>query len=410
MKLRAGSQGTGRSPGNGGAPKPCQPRQASVPGRDPPRLSIERNAALFWAARGTECCPFFSSSHPGRSPVSSRQIPGMASEHRKQLRAGAAAGSDVEMLHAEVRVVCVTEPHLPAECQPLARGVGDGVAEARAAQELGGREGLWAPSRPPHEPELRPQPHGLRLVRPGGTLRPVLQQLFRREPPLLPVIDGHPMGVRDDQAGVRQPAAWELLPGHLHGVPQRHLLGLVDSEVLQEAKDPLVAASLLRELVHAASRQVVQQLGLLQRPQHRGPAEGVLHRRPEQQKPDPAVRGELGDVSSCPATSAPRGWSSAPSGPPSRPQTKVLRAAVELRELRHDLPRQVRLARARHAGQQEAVAVEAVRHGSLHVAPGLLLRPRLRLQPLLQRYFGVPSRWRRLVSASTVCTNFRGSP
>ena len=104
--------------------------------------------------RGTECCPFFgqlgernaalffSSSHPGRSPVSSRGIPGMASEHRKQLRAGAAARPDIEMLHAEVRVVRVTEPHPPAERQPLARGVGDGVAEARAAQELGGREGL----------------------------------------------------------------------------------------------------------------------------------------------------------------------------------------------------------------------------------------------------------------------------
>ena len=48
---------------------------------------------------------------------------------------------------------------------------------------------------------------------------------------------------------------------------------------LQEAKDPLVAAPVFRELVHAAARQVVQQLGLLQRPQHRGPAEGVLHRR-----------------------------------------------------------------------------------------------------------------------------------
>ena len=43
----------------------------------------------------------------------------------------------------------------------------------------------------------------------------------------------------------------------------------------------------------------------------------------------------------------------------------------------------MRLARARHAGQQEAVAVEAVLHGIVHVAPGLLLRRRLRLQPRL---------------------------
>ena len=161
----------------------------------------------------------------------------MPSEHRKQLRAGAAARTDVEVLHAEVRV------DAPAERQPLARGVGDGVAEARAAQELGGREGLpvvqhdplarlphrdeaplgHLPARP-HESEPRPQAHGLRLVRPGGTLPSVLQQhrpLRRSEPPVLPVVDGHPMGVGDDQAGVRQPAHWELLPGHLHGVPQR---------------------------------------------------------------------------------------------------------------------------------------------------------------------------------------------
>ena len=66
----------------------------------------------------------------------------MPSEHREQLRAGAAAPTDVEMLHAEVWVERVAEPNAPAERQPLARGVGDGAAEARAAQELGGREGL----------------------------------------------------------------------------------------------------------------------------------------------------------------------------------------------------------------------------------------------------------------------------
>ena len=34
------------------------------------------------------------------SVVLCRRVPGMASEHRKQLRAGAAARSDVEMLYA----------------------------------------------------------------------------------------------------------------------------------------------------------------------------------------------------------------------------------------------------------------------------------------------------------------------
>ena len=122
--------------------------------------------------------------------------------------------------------------------------------------------------------------------------------------------------------------------------------------------------------MHAAARQVVQQLGLLQRPQHRGPAECILDRRklskvPEQQKPDPAVRGELGDVGPQPDVelrdlldhqpvqrAAPR--ADGPAHPVVRrlrPQPEVLHAAVrlgdqgdplaELRELRHDLPRHV---------------------------------------------------------------------
>ena len=83
--------------------------------------------------------PFkFPAPHPGRSPVSFRAIPGMPSKHREQLRARGPRRPHVEVLHAEVRVERVTEPDAPAERQPLARGVGDGVAEARAAQELGG--------------------------------------------------------------------------------------------------------------------------------------------------------------------------------------------------------------------------------------------------------------------------------
>ena len=50
----------------------------------------------------------------------------------------------------------------------------------------------------------------------GETLRPVLQQHrpLRSEPPVLPVVDGHPMGVRDDQAGVRHPAHWVCISGY----------------------------------------------------------------------------------------------------------------------------------------------------------------------------------------------------
>ena len=62
-----------------------------------------------------------------------RAIPGTFSEHREQLRAGAAARSDVEMLHAEVKVERVAKPHAPAKREPLARGVGDGACAAAVA-------------------------------------------------------------------------------------------------------------------------------------------------------------------------------------------------------------------------------------------------------------------------------------
>ena len=412
MKLRAGSQGTGELSRKWGSSEalPTPPGLCAWAGFSVP--SGERNAAQFLGSSGNGMLPFFlQHSIPGN-----RAIPGMPSEHRKQLRAGAAARTDVEVLHAEVRVERVTEPDAPAKRQPLARGIGDGVAEARAAQELGGREGLpvvqhdslarlphrdeaplgHLPARP-HQPEPRPQAHGLRLVRAGGTLPSVLQQHrpLRSEPPVLPVVDGHPMGVGDDQAGVRRPAHWELLPGHLHGVPQRHLLGLVDPQVLQQAEDPLVAASSCtqpsarscsswdsfsvrstgappkasctagncrkspssrnrtRRFVESSAMSAHSHHQPVQRaaPRADGPAHPVVRRlRPQPEVLDAAVRlGDQGDP------------------------------FAELRELRHDLPRQVRLPRARHAGQQEAVAVEAV----LHVAPGLLLRRRLRVEPRL---------------------------
>ena len=102
----------------------------------------------------------------------------MPSEHRKQLRAGAARPQEV--LHAEVRVERVTEPHAPAERQPLARGVGDGVAEARAAQELGGREGLPVVQ---HDP-LAPAPSPAAAP---GTLPPIASPpILRRVVPVAP--------------------------------------------------------------------------------------------------------------------------------------------------------------------------------------------------------------------------------
>ena len=76
-----------------------------------------------------------------------------------------------------------------------------------------------------------------------------------------------------------------------------------------------------------------------------------------------------------------------------RAQPEVLHGAVslgdqhdplaELRELRHDPLRQVRLPGARHAGEEQALPLQAVGHGILHVDPGVLLRRRLGLQSRL---------------------------
>ena len=57
-------------------------------------------------------------------------------QHRKQLRAGAAARSEVEMLHAEVRVERVAEPHPPAERQPLALGRREGLPVVQLGARL----------------------------------------------------------------------------------------------------------------------------------------------------------------------------------------------------------------------------------------------------------------------------------
>ena len=69
-----------------------------------------------------------------------------------------------------------------------------------------------------------------------------------------------------------------------------------------------------------------------------------------------------------------------------RAQPEVLHGAVslgdqhdplaELRELRHDPLRQVRLPGARHAGEEQALPLQAVGHGILHVDPGVLLSRR----------------------------------
>ena len=196
----------------------------------------------------------------------------------------------------------------------------------------------------------------------------VAQQLSPRE--ALPVVEHKPLP--------DLPPPREELPSPLHGAPQLHLLRLVHLQPLQGGKDPLVAPLVLRELVHAAAGQVVEQLRLLEVPEHRRPAEGVLHRRQlaeisQQQEPHVAVRRELGDVGPQPDVELRdffhdqpvQGAAAGADGAPHpvvrrlRSHAQILHGAVrlrderdplaELRELRHDLLRQVRLPHARHA-------------------------------------------------------------
>ena len=56
-----------------------------------------------------------------------------ALQHAQQLGASSPASPDVEVPQVEVLRARVEQPHPAAERQPLAAGVGDGVAQPRVA-------------------------------------------------------------------------------------------------------------------------------------------------------------------------------------------------------------------------------------------------------------------------------------
>ena len=70
-------------------------------------------------------------------------------KHAQDLGAGGTAGPDIEVPQVEVLRAAVQQPHPAAERQPLAAGVGDGVAEPRVPQQLGVGELLPAVQRDP---------------------------------------------------------------------------------------------------------------------------------------------------------------------------------------------------------------------------------------------------------------------
>ena len=153
------------------------------------------------------------------------------------------------MAQLEVRAGGVAQVHPALQREALAAGVGDGVAEPRVAQELRVREALprvepdgvgarlrhgdeaalghLAPRA--HEAQSRPDPHCVGGVgaRCGPPLVAQRHRLRGRQPPVALLVEAHPVGVADDQAGVRLPPPREALPGQLQRLAQRRLLRLV---------------------------------------------------------------------------------------------------------------------------------------------------------------------------------------
>ena len=154
-------------------------------------------------------------------------------------------GADVQVAQLEVRAGGVAQVHPALQREALAAGVGDGVAEPRVAQELrvgealpgfelhalrarlrhGDEAALGHLAPRAHEAQSRPDPHRLRGVgaRHGPPLVAQRHRLRGRQPPVVLLVEAHPVGVADDQAGVRLPA----VPGQLQRLAQRRLLRLV---------------------------------------------------------------------------------------------------------------------------------------------------------------------------------------
>ena len=80
----------------------------------------------------------------------------------------------------------------------------------------------------------------------------------------------------DDEARVRTRLGVESFSGRLECLGQGLLPGLVDPQPGQEVEDARVAPHVLRELVVPAAGEVVEQLAVLELPQHRGARE-VVH-------------------------------------------------------------------------------------------------------------------------------------
>ena len=146
--------------------------------------------------------------------------------------------------------------------------------------------------------------HGLRHVggRRASSVELDRDSFWWGQAAVVPGVDSDAAGVGGDQADVRLALPREPFPGRLNCLGQGLLPRLVDPEPGQEAKNARVAPHVLRELVVPAAGEVVEQLAVLELPQHRGARE-VVHdggelaaEVAEQQELDFPVHGDAGDV------------------------------------------------------------------------------------------------------------------
>ena len=335
-------------------------------------------------------------------------------EHAQELAAGGPACADVEVPESEVRALGVAQKDSPLERQALAGGVGDGMAQPGVLQEGGVGEGVAAVQHDffgphfghvhvnalgnaaagPNKLQAGPDPHGLRHVGGRRADAGVLDRdSFRRgQAAVVPGVDADAVGVGDDEAHVRLALPREPFSGRLECLGQRLLPGLVDPQPGQEVEDARVAPHVLRELVVPAAGEVVEQLAVLELPQHRGAREvvhdgGELAEVAEQQELDFPVHGDAGDVVPQPRVELRDLFRHQPVDvavpvPDGAPHPVVGRLRLHAEVLHggvgfgddldlvpffpeggHDLARQVGFPGARVARQQKAFAFEAVEHG-----------------------------------------------
>ena len=130
---------------NGGAPKPCQARQACAPGRDTPQspfrggLSGNGMLPVFFAASaapsrgvwGTKLWPFFGIFFRRKKQSRNSDLASKNSQNAQKLATRGPGAAHVEVLDAEVRTLHIIQPNPPSQGQALNRSISNRAAKPR---------------------------------------------------------------------------------------------------------------------------------------------------------------------------------------------------------------------------------------------------------------------------------------